>query len=291
VDPLEIVGEVTPEGSEATGLPTGTPVAAGAGDQTAASLGAGVVVPGQAFDSAGTASVFAMCVDSWHPDTKNGVVMATHSVIPGTYISLAFINGGGLCLRWFRDKIAGLRDEADAYARLDDLAARVPPGSDGLLWFPHIQGRVLPPQPYVRGSWVGLTSGHSLGHMFRSMLEGIAYEYAEWARLAPATELREARVLGGGAASSVWNQIKADVLGIAWVPTHRAECGVLGDALIAAAATGHVKDLAATAQQWQETTAPFTPMPERHSQYAKYREAYSLLAESIAPVFRKIGRL
>ena len=291
VDPLEIVGEVTPEGSEATGLPTGTPVAAGAGDQTAASLGAGVVVPGQAFDSAGTASVFAMCVDSWQPDTKNGVVMATHSVIPGTYISLAFINGGGLCLRWFRDEIAGLREEVDAYARLDDLAARVPPGSDGLLWFPHIQGRVLPPQPYVRGSWVGLTSGHSLGHMFRSMLEGIAYEYGEWARLAPATELHEARVLGGGAASSVWNQIKADVLGIAWVPTHRAECGVLGDALIAAAATGHVKDLAATAQQWQETTAPFTPMPERHSQYAKYREAYSLLAESIAPVFRKIGRL
>lgn len=290
VDPLDIVGEVTPEGSEATGISAGTPVAAGSGDQTAASLGAGVVVPGQAFDSAGTASVFAMCVDSWHPDTKNGVVMATHSVISGTYISLAFINGGGLCLRWFRDEIAGLRDEADAYARLDDLAASVPPGSDGLLWFPHIQGRVLPPQPYMRGGWVGLTSGHSLGHMFRSMLEGIAYEYAEWARLAPAAELHEARVLGGGASSSVWNQIKADVLGIAWVPTHRAECGVLGDALIAAAATGHVKDLGATAQQWQETTAPFTPIPERHSQYAEYREAYGLLADSIAPVFRRIGR-
>jgi len=291
VDPLDIIGEVTDEAADVTGLPAGTPVAAGAGDQTAASLGAGVVIPGQAFDSAGTASVFAMCVDGWHPDPKNRVVMATHSVIPNTYIALAFINGGGLCLRWFRDEIAGLREDLDAYAQLDALADRVRPGSDGLLWFPHIQGRVLPPQPYVRGSWVGLTSGHSLGHMFRSMLEGIAFEYAEWARLAPATELHEARVLGGGAASSVWNQIKADVLGIAWVPTHRAECGVLGDALIAAAATGHVKDLAATAKQWQETTAPFTPMPERHSEYAKYREAYSLLAESIGPVFRKIGRL
>ena len=289
VDPLDIVGEVTREGFEATGIPSGTPVAAGAGDQTAASLGAGVVAPGQAFDSAGTASVFAMCVDGWHPDTKNRVVMATHSVVPGTYIALAFINGGGLGLRWFRDEVARLGDDPQAYKRLDEMAAGVPAGSDGLLWFPHIQGRVLPPQPYVRGSWVGLTSGHSLGHMFRSILEGIAYEYAEWARLAPAAALHEARVLGGGAASGLWNQIKADVLGIEWVPTLRPECGVLGDALIAAAATGHIKDPAETALDWQETTDPIRPSPERHSEYSRLRDAYGLLAESIAPVFEAMG--
>jgi hypothetical protein len=229
-------------------------VALGAGDQSAASVGAGLFRPGQAFDSAGTASVFAMCVDGWHPDTKNRVVMATHSVVPETYIALAFINGGGLGLRWFRDEVARLGDDQEAYKRLDEMAAGVPAGSDGLLWWPHIQGRVLPPQPYVRGSWVGLTSGHSLGHMFRSVLEGIAYEYAEWARLAPAATLHEARVLGGGAASALWNQIKADVLGIEWVPTLRPECGVLGDALIAAAATGYIKDPAETALEWRLPT-------------------------------------
>ena len=126
--------------------------------------------------------------------------------------------------------------------------------------------------------------------MFRSMLEGIAYEYGEWARISPAATLREARVLGGGAASALWNQIKADVLGIAWVPTVRSECGVLGDALIAAAATGHIKDPAATALEWQKTTEPLQPAPERVSLYIRYREAYSLLAESIAPVFRAIGQ-
>src|ERR671919_1830290 len=289
VDPVDVVGEVTAEGEEGTGIPAGTPVAAGAGDQTAASLGAGVVDPGQAFDSAGTASVFAMCVDGWHPDTKNRVVMATHSVVPGTYIALAFINGGGLGLRWFRDEVARLGDDPQAYKRLDEKAAGVPAGSDGLLWFPHIQGRVLPPQPYVRGSWVGLTSGHSLGHMFRSILEGIAYEYAEWARLAPAATLHEARVLGGGAASGLWNQIKADVLGIEWVPTLRPECGVLGDALIAAAATGHIKDPAETALDWQGKTGPIRPSPERRSEYSRLRDAYGLLAESIAPVFEAMG--
>ena len=294
VDPFDVVGEVTSEASEITGIPTGTPVAAGAGDQSAASLGAGVVSPGQAFDSAGTASVFAMCVDGFYPDVDNNVLMATHSVIDGVYIALAFINGGGLSLRWFRDEIATfLKDDPDAYARLDRMAEDVPLGSGDLLWFPHFQGRVLPPQPFVRGSWLGLTSGHSLGHMFRSILEGIAYEYAEWARLADEAqggiELHEARVLGGGAASRLWNQIKADVLGIDWVPTLRQECGVLGDALIAARATGHVDDVAETAQQWQKTTDPIRPDSTRHNQYRRYVGAHRLMVENALGVFEALG--
>jgi xylulokinase len=292
VDPLEIVGEVSAHGAEATGIPVGTPVAAGAGDQTAASLGAGVVDPGQAFDSAGTASVFAMCVPTFAPDVRRRTIMATHSVIPGVYIALAFINGGGLALRWFRDEVARLGTEADAYARLDELAAAVEPGSGGLLWMPHVQGRVLPPRPHVRAGWVGLTSGHTLGHMFRAILEGIAFEYAAWGDLAGelgGARLREARVLGGGARSALWNQIKADVLGIDWVPTLRQECGVLGDALIAAAATGHVHDLAATAKSWQETAASVAPDQGRHERYGRFLAASRELAGRAEPVFELLG--
>src|SRR5919106_1404703 len=295
VDPLDVVGEVTDEGEASTGIPVGTPVAAGAGDQTAASLGAGVVDPGQAFDSAGTASVFALCVDRWAPDVANLTLMATHSVVRGVFIALAFINGGGLALRWFRDSVARefARDPA-AYEKLDRLAAEVEPGSGELLWMPHIQGRVLPPQPHVRGGWVGLTSGHTLGHMFRAILEGIAYEYAEWARLAAQAgggEPTEARVLGGGARSELWNQIKADVLGIDWVPTVRQECGVLGDALMAATATGHiaVENLAAAAKSWQETAEPVHPDPRRHRRYGEMLAAYRELAEMAGPIFERLG--
>lgn len=291
VDPLDIVGEVTSWGAEATGLPAGTPVVAGAGDQTAASLGAGAVDPGQAFDSAGTASVFAMCVSDFRPDVDHQVFMATHAVIPGTFIALAFINGGGLALRWFRDEVARF-DAPDAYAGLDELASRVEPGAGGLLWFPHFQGRVLPPQPSTRSAWVGLTSGHDLGHMFRAVLEGIAYEYAEWARLvgrSGSRGLREARVLGGGARSRLWNQIKADVLGIDWIPMVREECGVLGNALIAAKATGHVDDLASVAKSWQETGTPISPDSERHALYQVLQEAYRRLAEVLGPVFERLA--
>ena len=291
VGPLDVVGEVTQRGSEWTAIPVGTPVAAGAGDQTAASLGAAVVDPGQAFDSAGTASVFAMCVAEFKPDLERRTLIASHSAIAGVYIALAFINGGGLALRWFRDEVAsGLAGDSQAYAKLDALAERVEPGAGGLLWFPHVQGGVLPPQPHVRGAWVGLTSGHDRGHLFRAILEGIAYEYAIWAELAPGG-LTEARVLGGGARSLLWNSIKADVLGIAWVPAVRQECGVLGDALIAAAATGHVQDLPEAARAWQEAGEPIRPDPDRHRRYRELLAAYRLLGPQLGPVFEALGEV
>lgn len=294
VDPLDIVGEVTPKGASATGLPTGTPVAAGAGDQAAAALGAAVTDAGQAFDSAGTASVFAVCTDAFAPDAASRTFMTSHSVIPGRYLAVAFMNGGGLALRWFRDEVARLDSrDRDAYARLDELAADIEPGCGGLLWFPHFQGRVLPPSPNARGVWVGLVSGHTIGHMFRSQLEGIALQYADWAeRISDlgGTEPKEARALGGGARSALWNQIKADVLGIDWVPTSREESGVLGDALIAAAATGHISDVAATAQEWQTTRVPFRPDPARHGRYQELLEAYREMGTQLGPVFDRLAR-
>jgi xylulokinase len=290
VDPTEIVGEVGREGADLTGLPRGTPVAAGAGDQAAASLGAAVVDPGQAFDSAGTASVFAMCVSTFAPDVVQKTLIASHSVIDGVYIALAFINGGGLALRWFRDELAPeLSGDADAYSRLDSWAEQTEPGAGALLWYPHVQGGVLPPRPHARGAWVGLTSAHGRGHLFRAILEGIAYEYARWAAAAP-VELSEARALGGGAGSTLWNQIKADVLGIDWVPMVRQECGVLGDALIAAAATSHVSDPAAAARAWQETRDPVHPDAERHRRYAGLAAAYRELGERLQPVFEQLGK-
>jgi xylulokinase len=288
VDPLEVVGEVTREAAERTGLPPGTPVAGGAGDQAAAALGAGVVEPGQAFDSAGTASVFAMCVSEFAPDLETKTLIASHAVVPGSYIALAFVNGGGLALRWFRDDVADRREDPNAYEHLDALAEAVEAGAGALLWYPHIQGCVLPPRPHARGAWVGLTSGHGHGHLFRAVLEGIAYEYALWAELAPG-ELREARVLGGGARSSLWNSIKANVLGIEWVPTKRQESGVLGDALIAAAATGHVSDVGERAQQWQQTGPPVRPDPTEHARYRSLLTAYRELRVQLAPVFERLA--
>lgn len=292
VDPTDVIGEVTRDAAAATGLPVGTPVAAGAGDTVAAALGAGVTAPGQGYDLAGTASVLAVCTDRFAPDPAR-TLMATHSVVPGTWLSMAFVNGGGLALRWFRDEVAtALRGDQDAYRQLDALARAVEPGAGGLLWLPHLQGRVLPPQPHVRGGWLGLTAGHTHGHMYRAILEGIAFEYAAWARLAAeaaGVSLREVRALGGGARSGLWNQIKADVLGVDWVPVAQQEAGVLADALIAAAATGHVTDLPAAAAAWQQTAAPVRPDAGRHHRYQAVLAAYEELSGRVGPTFELLA--
>lgn len=291
VDPTDVIGQVGRDGSAATGLPIGTPIAAGAGDTAAAALGAGAVVPRRAFDAAGTASVLGICLDEFRADRERRVLMASRGIVPGTYLSLAFVNGGGLALRWFRDEVAtDLAGRPDAYEALDLLAATVAPGAEGLLWFPHLQGRVLPPQPHARGAWVGLTSRHGRGHLVRAILEGIAFEYALWADVAigPAGELLEARAIGGGASSALWNQIKADVLGIPWVPTVNQECGVLGDALVAAAATGYIGDLRAAADAWQRTGPAYMPNPHHHARYRTLGRAYRALSDALIPVFDEL---
>ena len=292
VESTDLIGEITPAVSARTGLPVGTPVAAGAGDTAASALGAGVVRPGRAFDAAGTASVLAIHAAEFHPDRAASTLMAARGVVPGTYLNLAFINGGGLALRWFRDEVAMLTDLSDAYASLDELAGAVAPGSDGLLWFPHLQGKVLPPRPHARGSWIGLTSGHRRAHLYRSMLEGISFEYAEWvrlARLAGAGVVDEARAVGGGARSGLWNQIKADVLGIDWIVMRTQECGVLGDAMIAAVASGDRDDLACVAEEWQAAAGRVEPDPARHARYAEIRAVHTMLGETLAPIFEQMS--
>ncbi len=289
VRPTQVIGEITSAAAATTGLPSGTPIAAGAGDTAAACLGAGAVVPGRAFDAAGTASVFAMCVDGFQPDLQTHTLLASRGIVPGTFVNLAFVNGGGLALRWFRDHVAKL-SSADAYRQLDELAAEVPAGSEGCMWYPHLQGRVLPPSPNARGGWIGLTSRHERGHLFRAMLEGIALEYAEWARLCGqvgGTRLTEVRAVGGGAASRLWNQIKADVLGINWVPVV-GEGGALGTALVAAAASGHVTDLARTIEIWQTTRESFEPNQQVHQRYQTVRRAYRVVAEALSEVYEQL---
>lgn len=291
--PLDVIGDVTPAAASATGLPQGTPVVAGAGDQIAAALGAGVVAPGQVYDSAGTASLFAVCMDGFRPDIQHHTMAVFPAVTADTFIAFAFVNGGGLSLQWFCDQLCpDLPAGAAGLAALDAMAAEVDPGANGLLWYPHFQGGVLPPRPRARGGWVGLTAWHDRRHMYRSMLEGIAYEYAQWADLASSTgqPLTEARAIGGGARSTLWNQIKADVLGIDWVPTLRQECAVLGDAIMAATATGHVDDPARLALAWQQTTEPVVPDPVDVARYAEMRQAYAELSDGLPSVYDRLDR-
>jgi xylulokinase len=293
VKPWEVVGKVGREAAEACGLLEGTPIAAGAGDTVAGMLGAGLVEPGMALDVAGTAAVFAVCLEAFRPDTEKETLFTGRLVSEDLWFAYAYINGGGLNLRWFRDRWAGGANSA--YGQLDAEAAAVPPGADGLFFLPHLGGRVCPNDPMQRGLWAGFSWSHDRAHFYRSLLEGVAYEYAHYLRieqaLFPEARFSEVRVIGGGARSQVWNAIKADVLGLPYVQLAQQECTVLGAAIIAGRAAGVFDDVKEAARRFNRATGRVAPDDERHRFYASAVDVYVELLEAMTPRFQRLENL
>jgi xylulokinase len=285
VAPWHVIGEVKPQAAKDFGLAEGTIIAAGAGDTAANALGAGIVRPGMVFDVAGTAAVLAGCTDTFVADTHNRALLTMRSVIPGLWNPLAYIAGGGIALRWFRDQFFNAFHgktqplEEDLYNQMTALACSVPPGSDGLFFSPHLGGRICPSSPQMRGAWIGASWSHTQAHFFRAILESVAFEYAYYLgilrEMLPDTSLVEARVVGGGANSAVWNQIKADVLNVPYLRLKGNEFGTWGAAMIAGHAAGLIPDLANHASETalRENTA-LLPDAENQRIYQPLVEKY-----------------
>ncbi len=298
IDPSAIIGEVTEAAAKVFGLAPGTIVAAGAGDTAANALGAGIVHPGMLFDVAGTASVLAGCTQNFVADTQNRALITMRSVIPGLWNPLAYIGGGGIALRWFRDQFFNrargeglpISDE-DLYPLMISLVESVRPGSEGLFFSPHLGGRICPSSPEMRGAWLGVSWSHTQAHFARAILESIAFEYAYYLKILkeslPDLVLVEARVVGGGARSVVWNQIKADVLNIPYQRLKGNEFGTWGAAMIAGKAAGLIPDLASHAEETALLNGkPFYPLKENHEIYIPLIEKYIQMEQILNQFFR-----
>ncbi len=145
----------------------------------------------------------------------------------------------------------------------------------------------------MRGAWVGVSWSHTQAHFSRAILESVAYEYAYYLKilteLLPELELVEARVVGGGARSTVWNQIKADVLNVPYQRLEGNEFGAWGAAMIAGKAAGLIDDLAAHAEQTAiRTGQPIAPSKKNHKIYKPLIEKYILLEQSLNNFFASL---
>ncbi len=296
VAPWQAIGEVQAGAAADFGLAPGTLIAAGCGDTAANALGAGITRPGMLFDVAGTAAVLAGCTGEFVADTHERALLTMRSVIPGLWHPLAYIAGGGIALRWFRDQFFNvfqgqpqeLRD--DLYPDLIAQMQRIPPGADGLFFSPHLGGRICPSAPQMRGAWLGFSWGHTQAHFIRAILESVAFEYAYYLdilrRLLPGLDLIEARVVGGGARSPAWNQIKADVLGVPYLALQGSEFGTWGSAMIAGKAAGLFDDLAAVAGEHAIAAGnPSQPDAENHNAYTTLVPQYVRWQKNLADGF------
>ncbi len=298
VDPSDIIGEVRDQPARDFGLAPGTIIAAGSGDTAANALGAGIVSPGMLFDVAGTAAVLAGCTNKYLADTKNRALITMRSIVPGLWNPLAYIGGGGLVLRWFRDQFfnqahgkALPTSDEDLYPRMIALAESVAPGADGLFFSPHLGGRICPASPEMRGAWMGVSWSHTQAHFARAILESIAFEYAYYLKILkealPELVLSEARVVGGGARSDSWNQIKADVLNVRYQRLQGNEFGAWGAAMVAGKAAGLIDDLASHAQETALLKGqPRQPLVANHELYVPLVEKYIAMEQILNTFFK-----
>lgn len=303
VAPWHVVGEVTERAARAFGLAPGTVVAAGCGDTAAGALGAGVVTPGMLLDTAGTASVLASCTRDFVADERHRALLTMRSVVPGLWNPLAYVAGGGQALNWFGERfgapmsgvVEGDGGVGASLGALLEQAAEAPPGADGLFFSPHLGGRVCPATPEMRGAWLGFSWSHRPEHFLRAILESVAFEYAYYLTILreyiPDLALSEARVIGGGARSALWNQIKADVLGVPFQRLQRSEFGTWGSAMIAGKAVGIYDDLAAVAAEHaQPAGEPFYPNERRHALYQPLVQRYIEIQQELGDIFVSSAR-
>jgi len=291
VNPWDVIGNLTKEAARKSQLKAGMPVTAGAGDQPANLLGAGFIEPGQLLDVSGSTTLLFASVDSFIPDTDRQIVMYMPSIVKGKYSAFTYINGGGLTLKWFRDEFA----VGSSWDELDSKAKQLKPGCDGLLFIPYLGGRQCPYDAGFRGSWIGMNWGHKKEHLYRAILEGLAYDYLlglERIRsLFP--NFRDVSIdgTGGGTKSHFWNQIKADVLNIPYRKLGDYQFTLRGCGIIVGYSLGIYTDLGETAKLFHsgDENSAVKPDLETADIYKRYYNIFRKVFSS--PLDTTMGRL
>jgi xylulokinase len=293
------LGTLRPAVAETLGLRADTQVVIGGGDEHAACLGAGVVRPGLVGDIAGTAE--PVCAASAEPVFDPAHLVETHCHADSDLWLLenpGFVSGGNV--RWYRDHFSPLEVRAaqelnqSPYPLLDAGAGRVPPGAEGVIFLPCLMGAMTPTwNESARGVFFGFTLAHTRDHFTRALLEGSAYAVRDITdhMRAMGLELTEMRVVGGGAKSRLWNQIKADVTGLPVAVPYATETTALGAALLALVGSGAHHNLAEACQQVVHIREHFEPQPEARAIYAEMYALYRQTYFALQPAFERAARL
>jgi xylulokinase len=277
----EICGRISAAGAAATGLQSGTPVVAGAGDQAAGSIGLGVVSPGTVSATIGTSGVVLAATDGPALDPGGRLHTFCHAV-PGRWLVMGVTQAAGLSLRWFRDQFGvGAEDRLESYERLTAEAAKAPPGCDGLLWAPYLMGERTPYlDPKARGILVGLTASHTRAHVIRAILEGVAFSLRDTFTIFQEIEVpvRKVRLGGGGARSALWRQIQADIYGQRVETVEAEEGAAYGAAILAGVGAGAWPSVDAACHAVVRVAGNISPNSEdllvMEKAYAVYRRIY-----------------
>ena len=286
----EIIGAVTREAATVCGLPIGLPIVAGIGDGQATALGANITRLGVACTSLGTSVVSGTLTETYLTDRA---FRTTNSALRNTFLLETVILSGTYLINWFLDNF-GSNDNADA---LEEAIKHVPPGSLGLMLVPYWNSAM---NPYWDASASGVVVGwrgiHNRAHVYHSIMEGIAFEvrlHISGMEAALGTNIESLIAVGGGARSSTWCQIIADITGKPVFRSMTPEVAALGAGILAAWAVGRFADVQmAAAAMTRIEAASFVPDPARYSFYSRlYEQVYCHLFPALQTYLDRLTEL
>lgn len=286
-----VVGEVTRAAAEATGLRVGTPVVCGTSDTAAETYAAGMTRAGIGVVKLATAGTVSVLATRSQPQMS---VISYYHVIPEHWYIITATNSCASAHRWLRDRVVGGAalpgQSGPSFADLDALAAKVPAGSEGLIFHPYLNGERTPYwDSRLRGSYVGLGFEHGPGHLVRALYEGIAYSLRDCLEaLRPhVPAITAARLTGGGARSPVWRQILADVLRLDLELPSTADAS-FGAALIAGLGVGVFSDAVSAVDSTLKTVARHSPDPDEATLHDEGFATYKDIQQRLAPVHHAV---
>ena len=283
----EVAGRVNRAGAEETGLKVGTPVAVGAVDALSEGISVGVATPGDLMIMYGSTAFFILVLNAPVPDERMWTVGGAFS---SQYNLAAGMATTGSLTRWFRDELAADLPEETAYQTLFDEAANVEPGANGLIVLPYFSGERTPiNDPKARGVIAGLTLAHSRSHLYRAVLEGVAYGIRHNIETFQAIGAPVQRIVavGGGTRSNTWLQIVSDIVGVEQEIPAQTIGASYGDAFLAGLATGNLRkeDL----NTWVKNDRIIKPEPGQQQNYNHYYENYLELYQQTREIMHRLA--
>ncbi len=293
--PGTVMGELRSDVAKDLGLPSGIPVVGGAGDGQSAGLGANVTKPGRAYLNLGTAVVSGTHSEEyvWGREFRT-----MGGPLPKTYTLETLLQGGTYTVSWFVHKLAGLDasrlglDLSDEQL-LEAAAAQLEPGADGLLVVPYWSQAQTPYwDEYARGMMLGLRGHHGKAHIFRAILEGIAFEQrllTDGVAAALDQPIDLYLALGGGSRSRLWCQIVADVTRRTVTACREVETTSLGAAMHAAAAIGWFDSIPAAAEAMSGEGQSYEPDERRLEVYGRLFDVYREIYPSVSELFPRLS--
>ncbi len=298
VSPAEIAGTVSEEGAKSFGVPQGLPIIIGAGDKQSELLGAGVINNDIAEVSYGTAAVIELFSAEYieHPQLD---FFTWGAAIPKHWALEGFVGSGYWMISWFKKEFAKYEEEEAKKLKIapEDLLNRemkeIPPGSMGLLLLPYWHPREN--EPLSKGAIIGFSGEHTRAHVYRAIIEGIAYELRRLKEVMEelsGSKVKELRVGGGGSKSSEIMQMTADIFNLPASRVHTSNLAALGAAIDAAVTLNIYHDFPEAVGNMVRVKETFTPHAKNVKIYDRlFNEVYKEIYPALSPLYRKIAEI